>query len=447
MTFSQFLNVLNNRKFSIAFIFMLTIALSYGVSQILPKKYKATASVILNLKGVDLVTAGSGRLPTNTHVGILQSRRVALKVVENLKLASEQRYITQFLKTNRQRNLDISNFIADLLIKDLRIGAGRKLGVITIGYVGGNPKFIKDVANAYVDAYIETILEMNNDSPKRTAVWFKKEVDTYQGDYESSLQVLAEYQQDNGIFESSEFSYEKDFLTKLNTQLLDAKAQYNQLTLNLKEVDPSLENYSSIFENSTIDQIRIDLNKAKLEFYKNAADLNQNHPDYKRLIGKVSSLRTFLKQEMTAAHQKQVRKQTSLLMTIDNLKVDIENQKQKISSLSERFNELESLQSKVDETRKTLALAKERLNQILLQSKSSSSESEISILSQAIEPSEPENSKSIKVIILGVVLGFLLAVGYAMLRELVNRRIRIDDDVYVSVGLPVLGHLQDGSKR
>jgi len=448
MTFTQFLYILNYRKYSIIFILVLTISSSVALSQFLPKTYKATAQVILNMKGVDLVTDGSVRLPTNTHVGIIQSRKVAVKVVENLGLSSQQRYISSFLKANVTGNLDINNFIAEDLRGNLSIGASRRnLGVISITYESSSPTFSASVANAYIDAYIQTVLEMNNETPERTAFWFGKEVETYKQDYEKALNDLNAYRDQEKIYDLSEFEFEKEFLTQLNSQLFDADKQLNELTMKVKSIKPDLSNYSDVIEDGTLESIRVDVMKAQAAFYRKVSILDKNHPEYKKLSQQLISIRSFLKSETKSSYERLLRKKESLQTTIASLQIALESQQNKISSLTQRFNQLNELQLLADEAMHKYSNAKKRLNQLELQAKSSASESEISVLTNAIEPASAEKTKALKLIILSVPLAFILALGYAMLRELVNRRIRIDDDVTTSVGLPVVGHIIDGNQK
>jgi len=447
MTFHQFLNILNKRKFSIIFIFILTVSASFAVTKIIPKSYKATASVLLNLRGVDLVTNSSIRLPTNTHIGILNSRRVALKVVENLGLSSQQRYISSFLKANKRGTLDINSFIANQIGDGLSIGAGRKLGVISISYESTSPSLAKVMANAFVDAYIETIIEMNNDLPKRTSFWFAKEVDQYRINYEKALNELSAYQKASGIFDASEFDYEKDFLIELNTQLFDSQKQLSELNLKISAIDKDLSNFSDIVEDQTVETIRLNLMKAQTAFYEQASTLDKNHPDYKKLLRQVGSMRSFLKKETQTAYEKLLRKRDSLVTTIKSIKNSIQSQKDKINLLNEKYEKLKQLEVTVNELNNIYSQAKTRLNDLKLQAKSNASESEVSILTKAIEPTDHFKPKLFKIMILGVFFGFVLAISYAMLRELVKRRVRIEDDITVSVGLPVVGQLKDGAKR
>ncbi len=56
MTFGQFLAILRARFWSALLVFAVTVGTTVGVSLVLPKKYTATATVVMDLKP-DPVTA------------------------------------------------------------------------------------------------------------------------------------------------------------------------------------------------------------------------------------------------------------------------------------------------------------------------------------------------------------------------------------------------------
>jgi uncharacterized protein involved in exopolysaccharide biosynthesis len=90
MTFGQFLSILRARWWLVLLIFFLAVGITLGVSLILPKQYKAVASVVVDSKPdpVSAMVYGSTVLPgfMATQVDIIQSDRVAQRVVRNLKL-------------------------------------------------------------------------------------------------------------------------------------------------------------------------------------------------------------------------------------------------------------------------------------------------------------------------------------------------------------------------
>ena len=63
----------------------------------------------------------------------------------------------------------------------------------------------------------------------------------------------------------------------------------------------------------------------------------------------------------------------------------------------------------------------------------------VALLSPADEPLKPSSPKTLINLVLSVFLGGLLGMGTALLRELLDRRVRSAEDVVQSLDLPVIG--------
>mgnify|MGYP001331279978 FL=1 len=101
MTFGQVLSILRARWKIALLMFVLTVGVTLAVSLLLPKQYTATASVVLDVKP-DPVTAMmyAGMVSPAfmaTQADIIQSDRVAYRVVRNLKLADSPQVRQQWL--------------------------------------------------------------------------------------------------------------------------------------------------------------------------------------------------------------------------------------------------------------------------------------------------------------------------------------------------------------
>ena len=101
MNLRQFLMLLRARRRLILSTLFATILLALGWSLVQSKTYTATASVLLNYKGVDPLTGLTmpGQLLPGymaTQIDIISSRNVALRVVDRLRLASSPVVVAQF---------------------------------------------------------------------------------------------------------------------------------------------------------------------------------------------------------------------------------------------------------------------------------------------------------------------------------------------------------------
>lgn len=71
---------------------------------------------------------------------------------------------------------------------------------------------------------------------------------------------------------------------------------------------------------------------------------------------------------------------------------------------------------------------------------------DVSVTSPAVLPTSPESPKKGLYLVVGAVLGLILGVGAAVLRELLDRRIRDDDAAEAIAGAPVLGQIPRDSR-
>src|SRR5918995_638531 len=111
MNVNQFLSILWARRRLALSVFLLTIGATIVVSLLLPKKYTASAAVVVEMKGDPIVgmlfqnIGGAAYL--GTQVDIFNSDRVARRVVSNLKLNENATIRQQWLEeTQGQGSFD-----------------------------------------------------------------------------------------------------------------------------------------------------------------------------------------------------------------------------------------------------------------------------------------------------------------------------------------------------
>eukprot|EP01137_Pigoraptor_chileana_P003326 Opistho-2@43345 len=129
MTFRQFLSVLlARRKLFLAFFFG-TVILVVGISLLIPKKYTAVASVVVDVKPDPLSPYGyqSMLAPTlmATQAEIITSDRVARRVVRSLKLA-ENPAIREQWQSEMDGKDDIETWLISLFMNYLDVKPGRE---------------------------------------------------------------------------------------------------------------------------------------------------------------------------------------------------------------------------------------------------------------------------------------------------------------------------------
>ena len=102
MNLTQFLSILKARWWVALLLLVLTVGTTLGVSLMLPKQYTATATVVIDVKPDPIAGQFAGMLAPSymaTQVDVIQSDRVARRVVRNLRLADNPQVRADWLES------------------------------------------------------------------------------------------------------------------------------------------------------------------------------------------------------------------------------------------------------------------------------------------------------------------------------------------------------------
>ena len=176
MSLAQLITILRSRWLTVVVVFVLTVGTVVGVSLILPKKYTATSAVVVDVRTPDPIAGlATGAIATAaymvTQVDIIKSDRVALRVVSRLRLTEDPELRDAWQEQVQGRG-DFASWIAEILQNRLDVKPSRESNVVTVAFESENPKFSATVANAFVQAYLDTNLELRTDPARQYSSFF-----------------------------------------------------------------------------------------------------------------------------------------------------------------------------------------------------------------------------------------------------------------------------------
>ena len=203
MNFTQFILILKAQAKIILIVLGLVLLATLAINLIMPKIYKATASLVLNYKGVDPVTGLT--LPAQlmpgymaTQIDIITSRNVAIKVVEQLKFTQSPAAQQQFQEATGGKG-DIRAWFADKLLAGLEAKPSRESSVIEISFSGTDPEFAAAVTNAFADAYQQTNIQLKAEPSQKAAEFLGEKTKGLRAKLEAAQSELSKYQQEKGL--------------------------------------------------------------------------------------------------------------------------------------------------------------------------------------------------------------------------------------------------------
>ena len=135
MNYHRFFLILIARWKIILFTLLATVMTTLVVSLLLPNNYRSTATVLVTTKGPDPVSGVAMSAPMMasylaTQLDVIRSTQTRLMVVDQLKL--DQSDIAKSYYQKSESNLDIRNWLANSLVKNLYLDVARDSTVIHI---------------------------------------------------------------------------------------------------------------------------------------------------------------------------------------------------------------------------------------------------------------------------------------------------------------------------
>jgi succinoglycan biosynthesis transport protein ExoP len=443
MNLQQFLTILLARRKIAIIVFALVVMTTLVVSLIMPKSYMATTNLVLNYKGADPVTGLAvpaqlmpGYMPT--QVEIISSQKVALKVIDTLGL-DRSPVVQQNFQKDTNGEGDIRDWLANSLLKNLDVQPSKLSSVITIGYQGNDPNFAALLANAFAEAYIQTVIQLKVEPSRQTALWFGNQVKALREDLNKAQAKLSAYQQEKGITSVDErLDMESVRLAELSSQLVAAETQTYDSASRQKQLSAGnrLNEQPEIKDNSLIMNIKLQLAEAESKLADLSQHLDKNHPQYQSAQAEVDNLRHKLETEIQLAGNSLSSATNISQQRESELRDAVARQKARVLQFKQQRDQLAALQNEVENAQHALDLGMQRFNQTNLEGQAN--QTDVAILDPAIAPLKPSRPLILLNMLVSVFLGAILASGVALLAEMLDRRVRSTDDLVLGLELPVL---------
>ncbi len=304
MTFGQFLSILRARWLVASLLLGLTVITTLVVSLLLPKSYVATAAVLVDFKPDPISAAfyGSAAPPAvmATQSDVIKSDRVALRVVRNLKLAESPQVRTQWeQEANGQGTIE--QWLIELFQRNMDVLPSRESSVINITYKAQDPRFAAGLANAFVQAYVETALELRVDPARQYAGFFDVRSKEAREALEKAQSRLSAFQKDNSIFATDErFDVENARLNELSSQLVALQALASESSSrNTQANSAQSDRIQEVLNNPVIGALKADLSRAEGQLQGLSSRLGDSHPQVAEVKANIAELRARMNSEVT----------------------------------------------------------------------------------------------------------------------------------------------------
>jgi chain length determinant protein EpsF len=449
MDLNQYLLALKARKKAFVTVLAVTVFTAIVVALVLPKRYDATATILIDARD-EQTMAPRGMSPREragyifTQMDLIQSGKVAGKVVRDLKLASQPSVREDWERdTGGVGNID--EWIAAQLLEKLKVDSGAS-NIITIKYSSNDAAKSAAVANAFAKAYLDVALELRTEPSREAGQWFDEQLKTLRADLTAAQSRLAAWQKAKGVIgvedrmdvEIARLNEISGELTRQRATTLDAATRYKQAQ-DLIAGGVSLEAFPEVLANGYVITVKGALQAAEQRLQEQSEVLGQNHPTYQRTLAEVEGLRERLKAEANkvvaslgnAVQQNEKR--------VKELEGALQAQQDRILQMRTARVDMAVLSRDLENAQRAYDGALQRAIAVKVDSKVR--QTNLAMLTPALEPLKPAFPKVGLISALSVLIGLLLAAGVVYVFEYMDRRVRSRTDLESRLAVPSLGVL------
>jgi capsular exopolysaccharide synthesis family protein len=462
--------ILRKRRWLVLGVLASVLALTLLVTLLTPAVYRATVTLQIDREAMQVVqvegmeaqeTAANSGDFYETQYQLLQSRALAERVADNLKLAGSPKIrnlashswfdrIRESLRPQAHEEADreagassARQSLADavgLVQAGLSIEPVSNSRLVKINFDSGNPQFSANVANAISEGFIAQQLERKFDASSYAKKYLEDRLRQLKAKLEQSERELVAFAQKENIVNVGENqqSLVSQNLSELNTQLADAQAQRIRAEARWHEAAGGASALpADMLANSiirTLQQQRADLQgqyQQKLQVFKpDYPEMKQLHGQIaeldKQIAGELRNIRASVRAEYDAA-MAQENLLTGKLASLRNQTLDVDNR-------SIQYN---ILKREVDTNRQLYDALLQRYKEIGVAGGVSTNN--VAVVDRALPPQGRYKPNLPRNLAIGLLLGALLGILSAFVLEFMDQTFKTPQDIEQRLRLSVLG--------
>ena len=401
----------------------------------------------------------------NTQLTILKSRALADRVAQKLNLYTDPRFFNA-MQTNQdsfETQTQLHDGVAGLLADNLEISLPDNSRVAVIRFTSTDPQMSAQIANAFASEFIQSNLQRKFDSSSYARDFVQQQLDEARSRLEQSENDLNAYARSAGLIRARDpnsststsdssstgtaaNSVTTSSLLQLNQAANDAQAKLiaAQARWNAERAQPLMSSPAAL-ASQTVQQLlqkRSDL-QAQLDTARDR--YLDNHPTVVNLESQLKNTNDQLQQAATEARNAVRTDLVSAEATEAQLKAQVsalEGATLQEQDLSVRYN---TLAREADTNRSIYDGLLQRYRE--LNASAGITASNISVVDAAQVPTEPSSPHPMLNIAIALLMGTLAAAIVVFLKDQLDDRIRIPEEVEQKVGLSLLGVVPEAKEE
>ena len=449
----EFITVLSRRKKLVITTAIITTLLALLITLLMQPVYRATSTIKVeryatntNMDILDNQVSRTDRDFFETQIHLIQTKALAKRVIDELGIdtsKTSQGWLSKLkavFSGDANKGDDKAVDKASLFLENLTVKPVSNSQLLTISYDAPDPKLAATISNAIANTFVRQNLERRFNTASDYKSYITENIQVTKKNLEEAEARLNAYAQEQGIVQdidgqsttSHTLKKQAEELVQAEKERIEAEAAFN-----VYQKDKSKDASSAIN-----DPYIVSLKKGAARLENKYQSLRNKRTRYARnlrkqidaMLADIKSEGDTIKSSLESKYLEALQKEQMLRKNLNKLKQEALADQTKTSKYNRLLREVEINQVAYDKQLEQLMAVKMASNV---------GTNNISIIDQATPPTKKYKPSLKTNLLFGGLLGLLLGMGIAFLREFVDDSIKDPASLERLSGLPVLSQLPD----
>jgi len=229
-------------------------------------------------------------------------------------------------------------------------------------------------------------------------------------------------------------------LNDLSAQLVMAQSQAYESKSRQQSAAGDGAASPDIAANPVVQNLKVEISRAESKLSELSQRVGTSHPQYLASKAELSKLRGLLQQESRNVSSSVGGTAKIYQQREAELKAALAAQKARVLELNLSRDELSVLQRDVENAQRAMDAASQRFTQATIEG--NANQTDVAVLNPATPPVSAASPKIILNILLSIFLGTMLGIGFGLLAEMMDRRVRSRGDISDLLEVPVFAIIE-----
>ena len=454
-SFYTYWEILKKRRgtvFTVAFV--ITTLVTLVVFRMKPV-YRATASMEVQAETPQLQTLNelNPSVATDdaflqTQVDLLRSNKLAWETIQQLGLAAGYPELRADGKggpasTDRSRAATQANLIRAFK-GSLHVQLLNESRLVEVSFDSVDPNLAARVANALVKNYVESNFRSKYETTRQASVWMEQQLDELKAKVEKSQQALVDYERANSIADIGNkenvvgqrlADLSKD-LTTAQTDRANKESVYDSVQSNKAEAD-------IMANDGLLQQLDSKYADLKTQYAATTSQYGPNFYKVKELGNQINEVESLVERERKRIIERIGGDYRTALRREQLLFREVAQQRAEVGKLNQLLIQYTILKGEFETNQQLYNDLLKRLKDATVSA--SLRATNVSLADEALIPSSPIRPDRPVDITAGLLVGLILGVTLAFIRESLDRTIMTAEDIEREISVPTLAAIPLGA--